>query len=412
MQQFDKQRARGTQGFGLFDGQFGNIVRKAKEDGILKWLVGHDSNLIMFHHRFPTSTVNVARAAHPHSTKDYFGDTQYIMVHNGVIRNPDDLWVEHQEQGIQYRSLLENLTYNDSEALLWDFALTMEGKQKEMKAYGDMAFICLKLVNGKLMNMYFGRNSRPLNMYRDKDTIELSSEGRGEAIKPDELYNWNYHLKRLTHKRMFFRQYKPYQSSNPLYSTPSYNVCGGGRSYHGEYDSYDDYVESNWERMRRKFGRYLGKDQPESHTFTSQTGAQRVADLLTGSGKAYEAVEQEDGSYIVTEAEKTPKIDLEEVYNNRKDYEPTTAEIQNSAMDYLIQAQGNFENAYFLVESDYADLIEDIEICGTFEDVRNQLKMEAVMEFINSDPEYENEKSVSSIWSALWSQQQTKLLTA
>ena len=74
MQIFDKQRHRGTQGFGLFDGQEMNMVHETKEDSILKWLVKYDSNQLLFHHRNPTSTINVKRAAHPFSTKKYFGD--------------------------------------------------------------------------------------------------------------------------------------------------------------------------------------------------------------------------------------------------------------------------------------------------------------------------------------------------
>src|SRR5258708_5853048 len=85
LQQYDKQKTRGQQGFGIFDGQKMNMIHAAKEDKILKWLCRYDSNLLLMHHRFPTSTINVKRAAHPFSTKKYLGDTQYILVHNGSI---------------------------------------------------------------------------------------------------------------------------------------------------------------------------------------------------------------------------------------------------------------------------------------------------------------------------------------
>jgi hypothetical protein len=114
--------------------------------------------------------------------------------------------------------------------LLWDFALFMEGKQKEFTARGGIAFICLKLVKGKLERMYFARNTYPLNMQRTKDGLMLSSEGEGEPIKSDTLYNWNYKLRRLTKRPLTIPGY--------VYSTtPNWN----NRS---NYDKQGNYLPS------------------------------------------------------------------------------------------------------------------------------------------------------------------------
>jgi predicted glutamine amidotransferase len=237
MQQFDNQRSRGVQGFGLFDGQENNMVHHSKEDGILKWLDKYPSNMILFHHRFPTSTVNVKRAAHPFSTKNYFGDNQYILVHNGMIRNATELFGDHLELGIEYQSLLDDDTFNDSEALLWDFALTMEGEQKELKAYGMMAFVCMKLVKGKVDRLYFGRNSNPLNLYRDKQNISLSSEGAGEPIEAQKLYTYQYSRNRLTQKNFKVPAYNPTYDKPYQYSGEHARggASGSGAGFRGSY---------------------------------------------------------------------------------------------------------------------------------------------------------------------------------
>lgn len=211
LNQFDSQRSRGTQGFGLFDGSQLNIVKSASEDKILKWMVKYESNLLLFHHRFPTSTDNTKRTAHPFTTGKFFGDNQYILVHNGHISNCYMLKNEHEKLDIAYKGVA-GIKFNDSEALLWDFALYMEGKQDKIKAYGGMAFVCIKLVKGKLDKLYFGRNTNPLNMLKVKQGIMLASEGPGTAIEADTLYTWNYQAKRLTNRKVIF----------PSWNTASY----------------------------------------------------------------------------------------------------------------------------------------------------------------------------------------------
>lgn len=258
LKQFNAQKHRGTDGFGLFDGKMMNIVKATREKKIKKWLKRYDSNLIMFHHRYPTSTANVKRAAHPFSTGNYFGDTQYVLVHNGVIRNSDDLFCDHQELGIEYKTLLEDLTYNDSESLLWDFALYIEGKQKEPQAIGDMAFICLKIVNNVMERMYFYTNGgRPLNMLKSSEGIMLSSEGEGEKVDIDVLYNWNYKLKRLFKRKLEILERKPYVAG--AYSgnfTPSGNYQRQSGYYPYADPAYgDDYYDRYGYDM---FGNWVG----------------------------------------------------------------------------------------------------------------------------------------------------------
>lgn len=190
--QYFKQKARGSDGFGLFDYQFKNLVREPKEKNIVKWLDKYPSNSIVFHHRFPTSTKNVKSACHPFSTKDFFR-TNYILVHNGVIYNDDELKKKHENMGIKYQSEQPDGSFNDSEALLWEVALFLEGKQDKIDTEGAVAFICMALGKGnKHDRIWFARNTNPLNIVTADDGFFLSSEGEGKPIEPKTLYSYDY----------------------------------------------------------------------------------------------------------------------------------------------------------------------------------------------------------------------------
>lgn len=131
-------------------------------------------------------------ACHPFSTKDYFGKTQYIMVHNGWLTNAKQLKLAHDTQGIEYVSRQSDGRFNDSEALMYDLALTFEGRQTAPKAEGVASFIMIERQAGEATKLHFGRNSYPLNMVFDKHTLSLSSEGKGEPIKADTHYTYTY----------------------------------------------------------------------------------------------------------------------------------------------------------------------------------------------------------------------------
>lgn len=432
LQQYDKQSHRGKLGFGLFDGQYMNIVRESRENNILKWLCTKDSNLILFHHRFPTSTVNVARAAHPFSTHDYFGKTQYIMVHNGIIRNADEMYVKHSGMGIKYSSLLDDLTFNDSEALMWELALVLEGKQDELEVYGDMAFIVMKTIEGKLVDMFYGRNGRPLNVRRNEDGIELSSEGEGVSILPNTLYQYDFKTKEVARSDMNMPMYRPFKAYNVPAPLGKQTSLLPAHAVHDDvYDSYDDYYsdrygivsqsegaplldrETNWERLRRKYGKPMKVNDDNKDVAASDIAAVLHREKLDAVGaiavgQILDAKKDKNGSFFVAEmSHDDAAIDVDSI--DLRDYEPTASEVQNMAMDYMVKAQGNFEDAYAVLENDYADFQSGLHGNETFSEIRQQLLMEAAMEFINSDPEYENETSVSSIWEALWASPTTVL---
>lgn len=382
MQQFDQQRNRGTEGFGLFNGK--HLVHAAKEDRILNWLVKdkNESELIMFHHRRPTSTINVRRAAHPFSTKDYFGKNQYILVHNGYIGNDDELKIEHEKLGIKYQTVLDDDTFNDSEALLWDFALYAEGKQKELKAYGGIAFTCMKLVDGKLEKLYFARNTNPLNMARDKSGIMLSSEGEGDEIKRDTLHTWHYNSRRLTTKELEVPSFKAYDEEDYSWSNDHSwnNACA------------DAYSRNNTPILANLWN----DDDEEYLSYQGYNGVTYIqCELCEDMGML-------QGCYDCGVIREKPNRTLRESFIQKID--PLGAgEIETEAMRYLIAAKGRFFDAIWQLDYDY-DLTLDKPT--TRENIRRQLLLEKVSDVLEMNDEYEDEHSVSSVWRALWQQKQ------
>lgn len=152
---------------------------------------------MLFHHRWATSTIDTRSACHPFSTKDYFKH-QYIGVHNGVIMNDYQLEMQHQARGIQYVSRQPNGTFNDSEALIYDLARYFEGEVDELTARGSNAFVVIKRNKRQATNLLFGRNTgSPLKVRFTPNSVTIASEGDGDMVNPDTLYDFNFKTKKL-----------------------------------------------------------------------------------------------------------------------------------------------------------------------------------------------------------------------
>lgn len=286
-------------------------------------------------------TDNVKSAAHPFATRDYYGDNQYILVHNGYIENSDELFVEHQEKGMEYKSLDRDLKYTDTESLLWDFAESME-HDKDLTAVGAIAFVCVKLHKGKLDKLYFARNSlRPLKLNRDKQGISLSSEGEGEDIETGTLYTWNYKLKRLTTKNFDIPTYKRWE---PLKSYSHQSILD---------DSLTD-DDVRWFRGKRKYYRQQQLLSPPK---------QQMSD--------------------------------DDILEVMEIYEPRVADIEKLAFDYMNVSNGHYESAVHNLELDY---IERETEAKTLSDYKRLRKLERALTLIENDPSYIDENSVNEQW--------------
>lgn len=305
--QFNQQRHRGTQGFGLLDGDYNHLIKNPKEQGILSWLDKYKSSEILFHHRMPTSTENVQNACHPFSTRDYF-DKNYVLVHNGWITNADEMKAKHTKLGITYSSDQPDGTFNDSEALLWEVALCLEGLQTEIEAYGAIAFICIEKDKDGNKKLHYGRNTNPLNQHFTNKHLYLSSEGQGKAIDSHKLFTYDYKSKGISSKD---------------FTIPSYD-----NTYN--WDNYD----------QRKY--FTHGSLFEDEGYTDKDGKFHYWDYDDGDYD-YPAITVENkGNFAVVKSET----------NTLKE----TWDITNEYKDYMERANGKYSEVALMTDA-------DIELC-------------------------------------------------
>lgn len=350
LMRYDEQKKRGREGFGLYDGY--RIVRSTKEQKMLKFLKRKGTDFALFHHRLPTSTPNVKQAAHPFSTKDYFGDNQYILIHNGKIRNAERRKAVHEAMGIQYQSVLQDGSFTDSEALLWDFALKMERGTDMDNIYGDIAFICVKTCKGKVEKLYFGCNyARPLVIQRTKTELLLASEGEGEKVEADMLFTYNYKENRLTKREMRFYGYDRTQ----VYRYDRYD---------DDYDSYTpgSFADKQWKKYRAKYNH-----------------------LQLPKGKKQRPSERE--------------LSVEEIEEEVESYNPKQEWVVRLLNAYLARSHGHYEQTYTMLEDRYYEVLDRKK---TVANVKYCLLIEQAMELLQNDPYYVDEDSVHPDWVEYW----------
>lgn len=198
---FKAQRHRGTEGFGYYLPRTNRLSHSPDESVLLRDLMdqanrlsAEDTSEVLFHHRFPTSTANVRNACHPFSTRWEGFKKNYVLVHNGYLFNDASLKRSHYDRGIRYVSEQSDGRFNDSEALLYDIALYLEGYQTELKAEGAIAFVMIEREGDTPTRLLFGRNdSSPLIInYKPGKLMNLASEGQGRAVEPNELNVYDY----------------------------------------------------------------------------------------------------------------------------------------------------------------------------------------------------------------------------
>lgn len=199
------QRSRGTEGFGFTEVLEDDIFMKrfTEEDKMLEHLKSSTSPFILFHHRIPTSTTNNVVSNHPMFTDSKVYECNYHLIHNGHIMNSRELRKEHEKLGIKYNSD-EGTKFTDSESLMHELALIIEGKKeyKDFKAEGGLAFIMIQ--TDKLDNplaLYYGRNYKnPLKIMKPLEgLVVLSSENiSGIEVPENRLYRYDYKTKEET----------------------------------------------------------------------------------------------------------------------------------------------------------------------------------------------------------------------
>lgn len=281
---YKKQKHRGTQGYG-FVAQYGEIVKKTRatlERDALTALYARKSNMVMFHHRMPTSTDNVLNSCHPF--KATIGDRSLYLVHNGWITNSYDLETKHSDEGIGYVSketytgkTANNATYtterfNDSEALAWDVAHVLF-KDELPQARGMIAFIALETTpEGHPKVLHFYRNEdAPLRMTNDDNNLMLGSETPGISIEANMLYSYDIETKTMAMRPMYFGALQ-YQKTQSYYDD------------WGDWTRKDNtYTDDTWDSesrvwVKKKYGKTKSKTELITYKAMRSMSAYELAD--------------------------------------------------------------------------------------------------------------------------------------
>ena len=203
--QFQNQCSRGQKGFGIIRINKGNIEvdRACETTKFLLDLYLKPSSMIIAHHRTPTSTENLMSQTHPMFISNNLLEHDYLVVHNGVITNDEELRAKHIELGFQYQTEYTEITYqnkkeqvwNDSEAIAIELALFIEKKVSAIGIDNYAAFIVLQInkKTNKAKEVFFGKNGTysDLNMYKAENELQISSEGIGEKVKENILFSFD-----------------------------------------------------------------------------------------------------------------------------------------------------------------------------------------------------------------------------
>lgn len=257
VKRFHHQSHRGKQGFGYISinkGKIKNLFRFEEEKDLLESLRDETSDEILMHHRFPTSTPNIAEVAHPISVKNKSLKSNYYVIHNGVLQNEDELKLKHEELGFNYTTFVvkretleinkkqivtkEETFFNDSESFAIDLALFLEGKQKDIESIGTISFICLETdKKNNIKNIHYGHNTgNPLVLEENENMFVLKSEGNGKKLESDILMTLDYKTGKIVENNI---------DIGSLYKT-GFNASGSG-----EY--------SNWGRKHTSDQKMLPK---------------------------------------------------------------------------------------------------------------------------------------------------------
>lgn len=204
LEQYERQYNRGVKGFGLIEVNKSSYrVRRATEPvKALLDIARSESNILLFHHRQPTSTDNTLEQTHPIFVSCKELEHDYLVQHNGVIYNSDERKTEHEKLGYVYTTFNEEAVgtyhsrkFNDSESFAIDLARVIEGKDEKIKSRGAAAFFVLQMdkKTGVPLKILWGRNERnPLVIAFFKSTIAIASDlNIGDEVKEGILFSVN-----------------------------------------------------------------------------------------------------------------------------------------------------------------------------------------------------------------------------
>jgi hypothetical protein len=249
LDQFEDQHGRGTQGFGIIKiGESGEYkVDRATEGYKFIYDIHQDPvRGMIVHHRTPTSSNNFLNQTHPIEVDNGSLKHKYFVVHNGIISNDDDLKEAHEKLGFVYGTEYKDKSkYNDSEGFAIEIARFIEGQIDRLDILGSAAFICIQVSKktNRILKLFFGRNTNPLNMAKTRGKLFLSSAGQGNEIEPEILYECRLDEEmKLSKRKMLFKEYetaKPTVITGFKYSRSDVKDVWGDNDYdYGEHRLY------------------------------------------------------------------------------------------------------------------------------------------------------------------------------
>jgi glutamine phosphoribosylpyrophosphate amidotransferase len=228
VQRYERQRMRGTDGFGYVAIRNGILVseqRATTEREIAAKVQAEQATEVLFHHRFPTSTPNFVEATHPIVVDNPRLRYRYYVVHNGIISNAEALRTRHEAEGFPYTTLMrmEWMThrstyydhiFNDSEALAVELAKYLEGSSTAIAAEGSVACIALQVdkQTHHIRGVHYGRNEgSPLVVHETADLLSITSEGDRvhERVPPHVLRSYDSERHAWTERAVQIGTYTP-----------------------------------------------------------------------------------------------------------------------------------------------------------------------------------------------------------
>lgn len=226
--QYEDQHGRGTQGFGIIridKNQKIEVDRATEPVKFLLDLYQSPSKMIIAHHRMPTSTENKMSQTHPMYVANELLTHSYLVVHNGVVGNAEELKTKHETLGFKYTTEhtekyggtypgypgRTEVKFNDSEALAIELALFIEGKIHTIGTFSNAAFIIVQ-IDKTVINaskIFYGRRGNPLMMSKTRGSLRLSSEGSGNEVEEGHLYSFDVKDAdmKLTKKKLPFKEF-------------------------------------------------------------------------------------------------------------------------------------------------------------------------------------------------------------
>lgn len=274
LDQYEDQYSRGTEGFGavFVNSDLTFSVKRSTEP--VKALVDLnliESKFIMFHHRYPTSSANKINQTHPLLVSNKKFKYDYLLIHNGVIRNDEELMEQHEGIGFKYNTKYEEYTrnkFNDSESLAIEVASYLEGKIKSIDIDGSASFVTL-VINKKEQTVHklvYGTNGgSPLKAIISKDEIFISSIGEGEDVPKNTLFTVNPKTLEITKKPLKFKEPKiePIFNNSITYNKTSLPVTSSYENYYSKNDKESETVKIDGKSYSKDYADIIKEGKKE-----------------------------------------------------------------------------------------------------------------------------------------------------